>query len=299
MEDRLLKFAKVVELRSFTKAAKALHISQPALTTSVKKLERELKSELLVRGTHNLTVTPAGNIAYAAAKDLNIQLENLKLRLYEDSQEKVTLNLGLIDSIADLLFVHGDHLGQLKERLHISLTVNNSSELTGQIMHDQLDAALIAAPLHVPRALEVIPIASEPLVLVAHVDDRKQTEQELRDGSLRHFLSYNNNSQTHRLIEQSFLRQGIAIEPVFYSTSPEIMLQLVLAGQGIAVLPYLLVKEYLAESRLQRITIGKQSLIARDIVLLHRKGRDIPEALKQLLQKTKQELTLLTEEASA
>lgn len=294
MEDRLYKFAKVVELGGFTKAAEALHISQPALTTAIKKLERELKAELLIRGTHSFTVTPAGKTAYAAAKELDVQIQNLKLGLYEANQEKAALNLGMIDSIADLLFVHGDHLGKLKQELHVSLTVNNSGELEAQIARDQLDAALIAAPARIHRDFEASPFADEPLVLVAHPKDTHIAE-EIDEGHIHNFLSYNRNSQTHRLVEDFFAKHAVTLEPSFYSTSPEIILQLVLAAQGVAVLPYLLVKENVARGNLH-ITPIAGGYIPRHIVVLTRKGRTLPRSLESLLKKGQQDLGKLVHE---
>lgn len=294
MEDRLYKFAKVVELGSFTKAAATLHISQPALTTAIKKLERELRAELLIRSAHSFAITPAGKTAYAAAKELDIQMQNLKLHLHEANQEKATLNLGMIDSIADLLFVRGDHLGELKQSLYLSLTVNNSSELEVQIARDQLDAALIAAPARIHRDLETLAFADEPLVLVAHPKDTQVTE-EINQGLISNFLSYNRRSQTHRLVEGFFAKSSVTLEPSFYSTSPEIMLQLVLAGQGVAVLPYLLIKEYVAKGALRIVPI-KDAYIPRHIVVLTRKGRALPQALRSLLEKGQVELSKLTQE---
>lgn len=294
MEDRLYKFAKIVELGSFTKAAKALRISQPALTTAIKKLERELKSELLIRGTHSFTVTPAGRLAYAAAKELDVQIQNLKLHLHETSQQKTILNLGMIDSIADLFFVRGDYLSELKQSLYLSLTVNNSSELETQLIRDQLDVALIAVPAYIHRDLEATAFADEPLVLVAHPQNTQVTE-EMKHGVISNFLSYNRTSQTHRLVEGSFAKQSIILEPSFYSTSPEIMLQLVLAGRGVAVLPYLLIKDYLSKGMLQVIPI-EDMYIRRHIVVLRRKRRSLPAALQSLLQKGQIELNKLAEE---
>src|SRR5688572_9285664 len=106
MEDRLYKFARLVDAGSFTKAAAAMHISQPALTTAIKKLERELHAELLIRDSHTFRLTAAGAVAYDTAKELSTQARNLKLRLSEAADRKVHLNLGMIDSVADLLFVH-------------------------------------------------------------------------------------------------------------------------------------------------------------------------------------------------
>ena len=58
----------VVEHGGFTRAAAALHISQPALSQSVRTLERELGSDLFVRAGRSVTLTAAGEAFLAPAR---------------------------------------------------------------------------------------------------------------------------------------------------------------------------------------------------------------------------------------
>ena len=278
-----------------------MHISQPALTTAIKKLERELHAELLVRGGHTFRLTTAGELAYATAKELGVQTSNLKLRLREAADEKVALNLGMIDSIADLLFVHGDQLQELEEGVRLSLTVNNSTQLIQLVANDDLEVALIAAPAQPLTALEVTPIAEEPLVLVAATAALQQVMDGLRRGRIEHFLGYNQNSQTYQLVERHFKEHGVSLQTTFYSTSPEIMLQLVLAGRGAAVLPYLLVKNDLTAGNLKAIATrgDKNGYINRQIVSINRTGRAVPKSAQRLLASCQSRLTLLRGEAQA
>lgn len=296
MEDRLQKFAKLAEVRSFTKAAQALHISQPALTTAIKKLERELRTDLIVRDSHSFALTSAGNIAYKAAKELAAHTDNLRLSLLEHINEKAPLRVGMIDSIADLLFVHGDYLQDLERETRLSLTINNSAQLLELVEQDSLDIALIAKPARMPRALISTIVGEEPLVLVAHAANT-EIHNAIREKQISHFLSYNQNSRTQQLIEQHFAGHGIQLEPTFYSTSPEIMLQLVLANRGVAVLPYLLVKEHLETGKLMRITIGND-IVKRQIVSVHRAGRMLAAPSAEMLRKVQADLSTLHVEAA-
>jgi DNA-binding transcriptional LysR family regulator len=290
MEDRLYKFARLVDAGSFTKAAQAMHISQPALTTAIKKLERELHAELLVRDSHTFKITAAGGIAYAAAKEMNSQARNLKLRLAEASTQKVQLHLGMIDSVADLLFVHSDNLHELEEATHLSLTVDNTSKLITYVEHDELDIAFIAKPASLASSLTAIELGLEPLLLVSHVSQTSKIRKGLAGNQLDQFLSYNQNSMTQRLVSSFFERHSIEAHPVFHSTSPEIMLQLVLAGRGSAVLPYLLVAQHLKNGELSTQAVGNEPVIARTIVGIHRDGRRMPDPVMGLLANTRAQL---------
>jgi DNA-binding transcriptional LysR family regulator len=293
MEGRLQKFARVVETGSFTKAAVELHTSQPALTTAVQKLERELKTELLVRRGHAFDITEAGKIAYEAALELSTQTQNLRQRISQASNEKITLNLGMIDSMADLLFVHANNLSRLEQHAHLSLTIDNSSRLTHYVEQNRLDLALVAKPTSTPATLTVEPVGDEPLVLVTQPAHAEQVAADLSRGQLPYFLSYNQQSQTHQLIAYHLKIQNIAPKPSFYSTSPEIMLQILLRNQATAVLPYLLVRSYIEHGELVQVPLGDASHIARSIVAVHRTGRSLSEQGMHVLTQTSQLLARL------
>src|SRR6266566_1918097 len=98
MEDRLQKFACLVDAGSFTNAAEELHLSQPALSSAISKLERELRTTLLVRGNRMLRLTEAGKVTYDSAKELGIVSDNLITRLTELSQGQLEVTIGMIDS---------------------------------------------------------------------------------------------------------------------------------------------------------------------------------------------------------
>jgi DNA-binding transcriptional LysR family regulator len=297
MEERLIKFARVVEAGSFTRAAAQLRISQPALTTAVKKLERELQAELLIRSSHTLKLTAAGAIAYQTAQTLIMETRNLETRIRETAEQKTILNLGMIDSLANLLFVEASYLEQLERGAQVSLTIDNTSRLIDQVDHNELDVALVAERGRLPASLAAEKVGEEPLLMVAPAGLRSNIQAEVQSGQLQHFLSYNQASRTHQIIADHFAEAGISLRPAFYSTSPEIMLRLALAGRGAAVLPYLLVKPYLAQGELHPVAIGSSSVIRRTIISLRRSGRLPAAQTKLLLAHTAKELRALDREA--
>jgi DNA-binding transcriptional LysR family regulator len=290
MEDRLYKFARLVDAGSFTKAAAVMHISQPALTTAIKKLERELHGELLIRGNHNLQLTEAGKMAYQTAKDMAVQAKNLKTNIASLEGNKPELRLGLIDGLADLLFVHGEYLTKLEQNTQLSLTVDNTSRLISYVDHDSLDLALIATPGGLPKSLQSLPLGNEPMILVTAALRAKTVSQELKTGQLNDFLAYNQSSHTYSLIDNELRAKGIEATYTFYSTSPEIMIQLLLEGRGVAALPYLLVAPYIQGEKLVPVRIGKSAKIDRPIAAVYRQGRKLPDEALELIELTRKKL---------
>lgn len=298
MEDRLYKFARLVDAGSYTKAAKLLHISQPALTTAIQKLERELHAELLIRSSHTFTLTTAGQIAYDAAKQISTQTDNLRAQLANATNDKPRLRLGMIDGLADLLFVHGNNLAKLEHGTQLALTVDNSSRLAQHVAHDHLDLALVARPALLPTSLQVIELGEEPLVLVTGSQRAAKVQSDVLAGLLQDFLAYNQESHTYKLVEDYLSAQGLHVQHSFYSTSPQIMLQLILEGKGTAALPYLLVQPYLQDVRLKPVQTSGGSIIKRSVVGLHRVGRLLPADAIALLYQTQTQLKQLTASAN-
>jgi len=298
MEERLYKFARLVDAGSYTKAAKVLHISQPALTTSIKKLERELQTELLRRGSHTFALTAAGQIAYDTAKEMGVQADNLRAKLADSANRKPDLRLGLIDGLANLLFVHGRNLPLLEQQTNLSLTVDNSSRLTDYVEHDALDIALVARPATLPASLHVIELGEEPLVLVTNKRLAQKYQTGLDNGAITDFLAYNQESHTYNIVSSYLEQRSLEVTHSFYSTSPEIMLELILEGKGTAALPLLLVQSYLADGSLCVLKTKDGGVIQRSVVGLHRKGRLLPAEVENVLHQTREELRKLAAAAA-
>lgn len=294
MEDRLKKFAHLVDAGSFTKAAAELHISQPALSSSIAKLERELKTSLLVRGVRPLALTPAGTLAYQTAKDLSVQADNLKLRLAELAHQQITINIGMIDSIADALFASPEGLEML-QGVQVSVVVNNSRYLSEAVERGDLDIAFVADQQRRPSAiLEAKFVATEPLVVVSHAKRRAAPGTLLPD-----FIAYDQPSNTFRLVDEYLKAQDVQCRPSFYSTSPEVMLRLVLLNKGVAALPYLMVQDHLQAGNLKRLGSKTPWLIPRNIVALKRRDRELPVALQRLTHQTTMVLDSLMAETQS
>ena len=90
MDLRVLRYFLVVAgCRSFTKAANSLHVSQPALSFAVKKLESELEARLFDRGKNGLVLNGNGRRALARATEILNGAEAVSFRRYAEDQVSV------------------------------------------------------------------------------------------------------------------------------------------------------------------------------------------------------------------
>jgi len=291
MEERLHKFAVLVDCGSFTKAAQKLHTSQPALSIAIAKLEQELHAKLIVRGVRPFKLTEAGKVVYETAKKLFITTDNLKIKLAELSNQQLSISIGMIDSIASMLFLSNTNIYDLEQEAKISVVVNNSRSLLNAIEHDELDIAYVTEQISpVGRHIQAQFIAIEPLVLVVHQSQAAATQSALEKGRLDNFISYDQSSNSYQIIKRSLDQIGIKVSPKFFSTSAEVMLRLVQLQKGVAALPYMLVKDFLADDKLILVGSGRPIIIDRRIYSLMRRDKLSNHLITKITKRVKQQL---------
>jgi DNA-binding transcriptional LysR family regulator len=98
---KLLYFATVIETGSLTRAAKLLQVSQPALSTSMDRLEASIGMRLLERGPKGVVTTKHGDILYCYARLIREEIELAKRDLLEARTERAeSLRIGSLPSLA-------------------------------------------------------------------------------------------------------------------------------------------------------------------------------------------------------
>ena len=178
MEERLHKFVRLVDAGSFTKAAQKMHVSQPALTVAIAKLERELGTQLIVRESRPLELTEAGKIAYDAGVAQAIALDNLKTKLTDLAGRRPAVRIGMIDSVAAMLSAYPKPLAELEKAAELSVIVNDSHFLRDAINERALDLAIVISN---GRSRGELHIAEELMVLVVSPAELAAKEAELAD----------------------------------------------------------------------------------------------------------------------
>jgi DNA-binding transcriptional LysR family regulator len=283
MDERLQKFARLVEVGSFTRAAKQLHISQPALSIAIDKLEQELGTELIVRGNRRLDITATGQAAYEAAIQQQNIADHLRSAINRLAHKKPDLTLGMTDSIAAQLCV-APSFEELDKAARLTIVVNNSRYLREAVANRSVDVAFIIDDGGEHPGLQKQISEPETLVLVGAPVIAAQATADIARGKLRNFISYDKPSTTYRHVTHFFQILKVKPNTAFYSTSPDVMLQMVLRGKGIAVLPEQLVRGLIKDQSLAVIShCGNPVTIKRPTCRLQLKGRILPDCLNEFL----------------
>jgi DNA-binding transcriptional LysR family regulator len=182
---RLLTFREVARQRSFSRAAAALALSQPAVSQQVGALERELGTALLVRGRAGTVPTPAGDLLLAHADALAARLELADTQM--DAlvvAERRALRLGAFPSaLATIVPAAVAALRAQEPELEVAAEEGTLAELVQAVQAGRLHAAVCfqdaAAPRREHDGLQRIDLADEPMVALLPADHRLAGEEEI------------------------------------------------------------------------------------------------------------------------
>ena len=147
MIDELRSFIQVVENQNFTKAAKKLNLSQPAVSLHISGLEKQLETKLIIRSNKekNFLVTPDGEILYRRAKEIIRQYDEMIDEIKSQSTEvKGTLKIGASLTIGEyLLPTILSELSKVFPSLNFEVIIENSQSIVNKVNQIELEIGLV------------------------------------------------------------------------------------------------------------------------------------------------------------
>ncbi len=173
MELRQLEhFVAVAEEGHFTRAASRCHISQSALSTSIRSLERELGSPLFVRTTRTVALTDAGRVlldearrTLAAAASARESVQAVQGLLRGSLQVGGIETPGMLDQAALLASFRDLH-----PAVDIRYMRDTSMALVPEVAASRLDVAFVSLPRQLPEPVLAIPLMIQPILFVCRPD---------------------------------------------------------------------------------------------------------------------------------
>jgi LysR family hydrogen peroxide-inducible transcriptional activator len=174
----------------FGRAAEDCHVSQPTLSTQIRKLEEYLGATLIERNTKSISMTPVGQEVVEQARRIVTQVDALLAGTRAPRGPlSGPLNLGVIPTLAPYFLPW--FLPRAKEhypQLQLQLQENLTGELLERLRGYRIDAALLALPLD-GEEFEQLPLFDEPFWFACSrqhplAQSRTVSEAELRDEAL-------------------------------------------------------------------------------------------------------------------
>jgi len=235
--QQLRLFEAVARLRSYTRAAQELHLTQPAVHIQVKRLEESMGLPLIEAVGKKLLLTRAGEEVYEATITVMARLEALGVALM-DMKGKVAgpLRIGAVTS-AEFFIPH--FLGHfLREHPEVQplLNVANREQVIRRLAANEDDFVIMG---QVPEgmALAVNPFMDNLLVPIAHPGHPLATRQQipLEELAAERFLMRESGSGTRSATQRRFAERGLKVSVYMELGSTEAIKQAVMAGLGVSV----------------------------------------------------------------
>jgi len=233
-------FLALCETLNFARAAERCHVSQPALTRSVQKLEQELGGLLIHRERRRTHLTRLGELMRPMLQEIQAQGERTKAGAKQHlSQEKKTLRLGFLPSIGPLRFAaflaqfSGENPG-----VELDLREATSSDLCDLLFRGELDAAVLAHIQRIDERLRCHQLYRERVVCAAprgHPFECVDAVR-LRDLKDQNFLM-RNNCENENLLLENCRQQGFELRIAHRSAREDWIQAMVAAGCGVTIMP--------------------------------------------------------------
>lgn len=277
----------VAEKRHFGQAAEHCHVSQPTLSTQLKKLEAELGVVLLERNSKSVTVTPLGKAVVARARAVLEQAEAIK-EIARSARDPMAgpLALGIIPTLGPYLLPWMlEPLGRRFPALELSLHEDMTDHLLARLRAHELDAALLALPVADPD-LEALPLFDEAFWVVYPPGHRFAGRKRVTEADLEseHLLLL---AEGHCLRDQALALCGTGAATSgglgnLQATSLETLRQMVAAGYGCTLVPALALAGRHGKAPLDAKPLAGDAA-ARRIALVYRKTFPRRATLEQLV----------------
>ncbi|MCC7247321.1 MAG: DNA-binding transcriptional regulator OxyR [Lysobacter sp.] len=286
MNLRDLKYlVALADHKHFGRAAAACFVSQPTLSTQIKKLEEELGVALVERAPRHVMLTPAGRDAAERARVVIAEVEQMKEAARRtQNPEAGTVRLGLFPTLGPYLLPHVvPRIRQRFPQLELLLVEEKTDVILRQLREGKLDAGVLALPLH-DEQLHTEFLFEEPFLLAVPESHPlagrdRLTMRDLAQESL--LLLEDGHCMRDQSLDVCHLA-GASEKNGFRATSLETLRQMVAANVGITLLPMLAVKPPVAPSRDIRLVPFRDPPPTRRIAMVWRRSSAMSEFLSKL-----------------
>jgi DNA-binding transcriptional LysR family regulator len=281
--NQLRTFLTVARRLSFTRAAEELHLTQPAVSAHIRKLERALGGALFEQIGRRVGLTETGQIAYRYAERMLALEEDLRAEI-ADVQEVCQGSLAIGTSTTVGISALPDLLRQYRlahPLVRLQIRIGNYPEVVQWLLDGHLDVGLM--PNYAPdqrgdERLEATPVLEDHLVLVAEPGHRWASRPSVGPEDLMSepFVLPGAGSQLRQRVVDLLAPFGVSPDVVAESNSLIAIARLVETGIGVSLISRLAVADELAHGRLCEVPLRDVDAPRPVFLLIHRDKHRTP-----------------------
>jgi len=236
---QLSHFVAVAEEQSFTRAARRMHIVQSGISASIAALERELGTPLFRRSRHHVELTEAGRALLTGARRALAAVADAQAAVRHTSGSLTgTLSIGVIQAMPPRFRV-----SSLLRDFHLAYpgvyveVKRLATPLFEELRSGELDIAI--GPGYPHEGINAISLGRYPLVLAVRESDplAKRAHVTLAQAAEHPQIAMPANWLLRPLIQRAYQEAGITPHAVAESNDFVLLLGMVAAGLGVAILP--------------------------------------------------------------
>jgi len=258
---RLYIFCRVVELKSFSKAASAVFLSQPTVSSHIKDLEHHCECKLIDRLGREVAPTKAGELLYGYAAKMIALREDAEKALAE-FQGKVKGHLAIGGSTIPGGYILPPLLGKFKQAypgVTLTLTEGDSSRIVQETLDGRVELGVVGAKTKESRLIQE-KIMDDQMFLMVPGDHKWAARGcvKMEELAVESFVLREPGSGTRKSIEEVLDQSGYwprQLNVVAAVGSTEAVRQAIKAGVGISILSECAVAEELAAGTLKKLEI--------------------------------------------
>lgn len=284
--ERLRIFVTLVQSQGVVAAAERLHMTQPAVTKHIRRLESELKTRLFVREGRRLVLTQAGEVFYGYATEALASADDV-LRALGDLNSlragRVTVSTSLsigTHIVAPLL----TQFAQEHPGVTIIVQMADTRAVVRAVLDGTADLGCVVGDLDVPH-LKKMPLWTEALIFVARPDHPLLNLPRVTAADLARypFVSPVEGSHMKEFIDQKLAEAGIdAYEALIYLGTNEAIMGAVRRTLGLALLFRMVPQEAMRRGYLCEVPV-KGVHLKGDFVLLYRERRGLSKLVEAVV----------------
>jgi DNA-binding transcriptional LysR family regulator len=260
---QLQVFLKITQTQSITKAAEALHLTQPAVSIQLKNLQDQFEIPLTEVIGRKIFITDFGKEIAEAAEAIIEQMHaiNYKTQSYK-KQLSGRLKISVVSTgkyvmpyfLTDFLKEH--------QGVELLLDVTNKARVIESLEKNEVDFSLVSVlPDHL--LIDSVSLLQNKLYLVANADDPLPSSSRPKEIFSDLSLIFREQGSGTRLVVEKFMQQNkIKIQKKMELTSNEAVKQAVLAGLGCSIMPLIGLKNELERGDLHIVPVDGFPIIS-------------------------------------
>ncbi|MDO8445387.1 MAG: selenium metabolism-associated LysR family transcriptional regulator [Deltaproteobacteria bacterium] len=269
-------FARIVDLKSFSKAAEAVYLTQPTVSGHIQSLEEELGQKLLDRLGREVVPTKAGKVLYEYAKKM--------VALRDEAGQALDQLLGRMkgEIVIGGSTIPGEYLlptiiGRFREKYHeitVVLKIGDTADIVNRVLTGECEVGIVGSRVEDSR-LEYSEFVKDELIIIAASNYTMAKKEGITASALASipFVMRERGSGSRMTIEKRLLEIGVdpsEINIVAEMGSTEAVKQAVKAGLGVSIVSSVAVAEDLRHNSLKVIPFKGKRFLRSFYIATHR-----------------------------